>query len=164
MKYIVPLICLLQIAIATPALALQGSECLANSKKLSPAERESFMKTCLAQAREPGNVKAEERKQKSAQCEQNAKNKKLQGSDKARYHDECLNRNDAATLSQSTNKTAPASKSAEKSTVQIGQHKPATVKKHSSNKQSAKKKKSHKKTTRKVEKPTATGAEANQAK
>ncbi len=164
MKYLVPLICLLQIAVATPALALQGSECSAKSAKLSPAERPAFMKSCLAQAQEPNNVKEEERKQKSAQCEQNAKNKKLQGGDKARYHDECMNRNDAAALSQSSNKTASTSKSAEKTTAQNAQHKPATGKKHSSSKYSAKKKKSHKKTAKQAVQPTGSGADASQPK
>ncbi len=101
MKYIAPLICLSLIAIATPALALQGNECLESSKRLNPAERESFMKTCLAKAQDPANVREEERKQKSAQCEQNARNKKLQGNEKTKYHDSCMNKNDAAAVAKS---------------------------------------------------------------
>jgi hypothetical protein len=113
MKYIASLICLLLISIATPVFALQGSECSAKSAKLKPDERDSFMKSCLAQAEEPANVREEERKHKVAVCEQNAKNKKLQGNDKANYHDNCMNKNEAATVASAQPRTtiAPSHKS-----------------------------------------------------
>lgn len=101
MKYVVPLICLSLIAIATPALALQGSECLESSKRLNPAERGNFVKACLAKAQDPSNVQEKERKHKLAVCEQNARNKKLQGNEKAAYHDNCMNKNEAAAVAKS---------------------------------------------------------------
>ena len=114
MKYIASLICMLLIPVSTPVLAMQGSECSAKSAKLIPAERPAFMKSCLAQAQDPNNVKEEERKQKSAQCEQNAKNKKLQGSDKTAYFTTCMNKNDAVAKAsaQPANTAAPSNKTA----------------------------------------------------
>jgi len=121
MKHVASIVCMLLISVSMPVLAMQGSECAAQGAKLSPADRPAFMKSCLAQAQEPSNVKEEERKQKSAQCEQNAKNKKLQGSDKAKYHDECMNRNDAIAMANAQparaaaphpESAAPGSKSA----------------------------------------------------
>lgn len=106
MKHIASLICLLLISIATPVLALQGSDCSAKSAKLKPTERESFMKSCLAQAEAPANVQEEERKHKSVQCEQNAKNKKLQGNDKTKYHESCMNKNEAAAVASAQPKSS----------------------------------------------------------
>ena len=146
MKYIASLICLLLISTATPVLALQGSECSARSAKLNPAERDSFMKSCLAQAEEPANVREEERKHKVAVCEQNAKNKKLQGNDKANYHDNCMNKNEAATVAgaQPRNTIAQSHKSASGNTPKSASRKAATkkpaVKKQKSQKKNAKKK------------------------
>lgn len=143
MKYIASLICLLLISIATPALALQGSDCSTKSAKLNPAERDNFMKSCLAQAEAPANVKEEERKHKIAVCEQNAKNKKLQGNDKANYHDNCMNKNEAAAVasSQPKNTSAPSHKSASSNAPKSAPHK------------AAKKQKSTKKSVKKTTKP-----------
>jgi hypothetical protein len=145
MKYIASLICLLLISIATPALALQGSECSAKSAKLKPAERDSFMKSCLAQAEDPANVREEERKHKIAVCEQNAKNKKLQGNDKANYHENCMNKNEAATVASAQPKSTstPSHKSASSNTPKSAPHK------------AAKKQKSGKKNVKKSTQPSA---------
>lgn len=146
MKYIAPLICLSLITIATPAIALQGSECLESSKKLNPAERESFMKTCLAKAQDPANVREVERKQKSAQCEQNARNKKLQGNEKTKYHDNCMNKNDAAAIAKSQPQPgiAPSHKPVASESQKGTSHRPV-VSKHSSGKLAGKKQQLHKK-------------------
>ena len=146
MKYIAPLICLSLIAIATPALALQGNECLESSKRLNPAERESFMKTCLAKAQDPANVREEERKQKSAQCEQNARNKKLQGNEKAKYHDNCMNKNDAAAVAKSQTQAsiAPSHKPVSSNGQKGASHK-SVDSKRSSGKPAGKKQQLHKK-------------------
>jgi hypothetical protein len=161
MKYIAPLICLSLIAIATPALALQGNECLESSKRLNPAERESFMKTCLAKAQDPANVQKEERKQKSAQCEQNARNKKLQGNEKAKYHDSCMNKNDASAVakSQSQASVAPSHKQVSSDKPKGASHK-SVSNKHSSGKPARKKQKLHKKN----EKPASKQPETSTAK
>lgn len=153
MKYIASLICLLLITIATPAFALQGSDCSTKSAKLNPAERDSFMKSCLAQAEDPANVREEERKHKIAVCEQNAKNKKLQGNDKANYHDDCMNKNQAAAVasSQPRNTIAQSHKSASGSTPKSASRKAATKK------PAVKKQKSQKKNAKKNGNPAAAG-------
>ncbi len=145
MKYIASLTCLLLISISTPALALQGSDCSARSAKLKPAEREDFMKSCLAQAESPANVQEEERKHKSALCEQNAKNKKLQGNDKANYHANCMNKNEAAAVASAQPKStiAQSHKSASSDTHKSAPHK------------TAKKQKEHNKVAKKGTKQSA---------
>lgn len=161
MKYIAPLICLSLIAVATPALALQGNECLESSKRLNPGERESFMKTCLAKAQDPANVQEEARKQKSAQCEQNARNKKLQGNEKAKYHDSCMNKNDAAAVAKSQTQAgvAPSRKPVSSSTPKVTAHQSASNK-HSSGKPARKMQQLHKK----HKQPAAKAPETNTAK
>lgn len=161
MKYIAPLICLSLIAAATPAFALQGNECLESSKRLNPAERESFMKTCLAKAQDPANVQEEERKQKSAQCEQNARNKKLQGNEKTKYHDSCMNKNDAAAVAKSqTQANVASSHKPVTSNAPKGASPKSAGNKHSSGKPAGKKQKLHKKN----EKPAAKQPETSTAK
>ncbi len=148
MKYIASLTCLLLISIATPAFALQGSDCSAKSAKLNPAEREKFMKSCLAQAESPANVQEEERKHKSALCEQNARNKKLQGNDKANYHANCMNKNEAAAIASAQPKStvAQSHKSASSDTHKSAPHKTAKKQKERS--------KIAKKSTKQSAKPT----------
>lgn len=127
MKYIASLTCLLLIAITTPALALQGSECSARSQKLNPSERGDFMKSCLEQAESPANVQEEERKRKVALCEQNAKNKKLQGNDKSNYLASCMNKNEAAALAgaQPRSTATPSHKPASGNSTKSAPHKTA---------------------------------------
>ena len=114
MKLFAALYCFLLIGIANPALALQGSDCSARSAQLKQSERKDFMQSCLAQAKEPSNVREEERKHKNAVCEQNAKNKKLQENDKASYLSNCMNKNEAAAAASihAKNITAPSHKPA----------------------------------------------------
>lgn len=107
----IALTCMLLTSIAMPAFALQGSECSSKAAKLKPAERDDFMKSCLAQAEAPANVQEEERKHKNALCEQNAKNKKLQGNDKAAYQTNCMNKNEAAAAATAQPNNAIASNS-----------------------------------------------------
>jgi hypothetical protein len=110
MKIIASLTCMLLVSIATPALALQGGDCAARSQTLKPSERDAFMKSCLAKAGDPANVQEEERKQKSARCEQNARNKKLQGNEKVQYHTNCMNKNEAAAVANAQIKKTPEPK------------------------------------------------------
>lgn len=154
MKPIAALTCMLLISIATPAFALQGSDCSARSAQLKPAEREGFMKSCLDKADDPANVQEEERKQKNARCEQNAKNKKLQGNDKATYLSSCMNKNEAAVAAtaQPKNVIASGSKSAASSSPKAAPHKEAKKQK------SAKKQKGRKKEAGKDAQPSGNAA------
>ena len=154
MKYLASLTCLLLISIATPAFALQGSDCAARSAKLNPSERDDFMKSCLAKAEDPANVKEEERKHKSAVCEQNAKNKKLQGNDKASYVTNCMNKNEAATVASAQPKStvAPSHKAASSNNGT-----------KSAPQKAAAKQKEHHKNSKKKAKPAAKPAEGNEA-
>lgn len=141
MKYIATLSCLLLSFITTPAFAaIQGNDCAARGEKVKPAEHEAFMKSCLAQAANPSNVKEVEAKQKSALCEQNAKNKKLQGGDKSNYQSNCMNKNEAAVVAsaQPSNDTAPAQKTASSSKPKKEAHK-AVAKENKEHKKAAKK-------------------------
>ena len=107
MKHIAALTCLL---LSANAYALQGNDCASRSEKIIPAERGAFMKSCLAQAESPANVREETRRRKDAQCEQNAKNKKLQGGEKAAYVASCMNKNEAATAANTKPKKVIPSK------------------------------------------------------
>ncbi len=95
MKYIAALTCLLLTSIANPAFAAPGNDCAARSEKVNVTERDAFMKSCLAEAGSPANVKEAKHKHKTARCEQNAKNMKLQGSEKGEYQSDCVNKNEA---------------------------------------------------------------------
>lgn len=95
MKSSVMFVCFLQIFFAVPALAMEASSCAARSAHLRLSERNAYMKSCLAQVSSPANVKEAELRRKRALCEQNAKNFKLQGNDRANYIATCMNRNEA---------------------------------------------------------------------
>ncbi len=142
MKYIAALTCLLLTTIATPAVALQGNDCAARGEKVKPEEREAFMKSCLAQAEAPANVKEVEQKHKSALCEQNAKNKKLQGNDKSNYQSNCMNKNEAVVAANTQPHNviaAPSHKAAASDKPKTAPHKAAANKPQKEHKKSAKK-------------------------
>jgi len=63
----------------------------------------------LAKDSSPENVKAVALKQKTMNCEQNAKNKKLQDSQKLNYISACLNKNEALLAYSSLNNQQYAS-------------------------------------------------------
>ncbi len=102
MKYIAALTCLLLTTIAPTASALQGNDCAAKADQVKSTEREAFMESCLSKVEAPANVQEEERKHKTALCEQNAKNKHLQGNDKANYQTNCMTKNEAAVAAKAT--------------------------------------------------------------
>jgi hypothetical protein len=89
------LTCFLMLFVATPALAMDGKACTSKAAQLKPAERDAFMKSCLAQLSSPANTKELEQQHKQAQCEQNAKNQHAQGNEKAAYVSACMNKNEA---------------------------------------------------------------------
>lgn len=67
-------------------LAFAGNETISDSRLLAAN---------LAKANSPENVKAVASQQKKLYCEQNAKNKKLEGGNKEEYLTACLNKNEA---------------------------------------------------------------------
>ncbi len=89
------LTCFLMLFVSTPVLALDGKACTSKAAQLKPAERDEFMKNCLAQLSSPANTKEMEQQHKQAQCEQNAKNQHVQGNEKAAYVSACMNKNEA---------------------------------------------------------------------
>ena len=164
MKYIAALTCLLLTFFANPAFAVAGNDCAAKSEKVKVTERDEFMKSCLAQVGTPANVKEAKQKHKSARCEQNAKNMKLQGDDKGNYQADCINKNEAVVAANTLPKNAidmgQNSASADK---QIGDSKKRASHKAAVKKSAGKKHKEHKKSARKNEKQTAPAAGAIQA-
>ena len=79
----------------TGIVVLNPSQCESKGAALPPAERSAFMKSCLAEASSPANVKAVALQQKKAYCDKNVKNKALQGSEKESYLTTCMNNDEA---------------------------------------------------------------------
>ncbi len=157
MKYIAALTCLFLTAVANPAFALPDNDCVARSEKVQVTEREAFMKSCLAQAGTPAKVKEAKQQHKSARCEQNAKNMKLQGSEKGSYKEDCINKNEAVVAANTPPKNAIAladtsAAGAKSSGKSDGSHK-AEAKKPGAKKQ-------HKKSAKKSDKHAAPAAGA----
>lgn len=85
----------LTLSILTPLVALGAVNCEPKDAQLSTVQRIAHIKQCLAEAGSPANVKRVAEQQKRMSCEQNAKNKALQGAAKADYVARCLDQNDA---------------------------------------------------------------------
>lgn len=100
---------------AMPALALEASSCAAKGAHLKLSQRSAFMKSCLAQVSSPANVKEAELRHKRALCEQNAKNYKLQGNNRANYTATCINKNEAEAAAKANHNQILASKKAARS-------------------------------------------------
>jgi hypothetical protein len=149
MKHFAVLTCLLLSVVAGHAFAAPGNDCAARSEKVKPSEREAFMKSCLAQVGSPANVKEAKQRHKSARCEQNAKNMKLQGSEKGDYQAECVNKNEAVVAANSVPNTAASHESAPAAQPKSG--KAAVPHKAAAKKSVAKKQQEHKKKARKAE-------------
>ena len=77
------------------SIVLNASHCESKGIHLPSAEQIAHMKSCLAEASSPANVKAVALQQKQAYCDKNGKNKALQGSEKESYLAECMNHNEA---------------------------------------------------------------------
>ena len=111
--------------VSTPAMSMDSKSCQAQSAQMQSAERDAFMKKCLAQLSDPANVKDRQQQSKRARCEQNAKNQNLQGSAQANFVASCMNKNEAAeaakaTPAQAEPKAAPAAKPPKKSSANGG--------------------------------------------
>ena len=77
------------------SVVLKSSHCESKGAKLPPAEQVAFIKSCLAEASSPANVKAVALQEKKAYCDENVKSKALQGSEKESYLTACMNHNEA---------------------------------------------------------------------
>lgn len=92
--------CLALMCSAPVWAAADHANCEARSQQLHGSEKESFLSTCLsqtlAQTSTPERVHALTAQEKRNTCEQNAKNKKIEGAQKANYINDCVNANDAA--------------------------------------------------------------------
>ncbi len=86
---------LLALSVFAPVLAFAAGNCEPKNSQLSTAQRTAYIKQCLADSSSPANVKKIAGLQKKMSCEQNAKNKSLQGAAKANYISSCVNRNEA---------------------------------------------------------------------
>ena len=86
---------LLSLSVLTPALALAAGNCEPKNAQLNTVQRTAYVKQCLAESSKPANVARVAQQQKQASCDQNAKNKALQGAAKDSYVAKCMNQNDA---------------------------------------------------------------------
>jgi hypothetical protein len=102
----------LTLSILTPLVAMGAVNCVPKNAQLSTVQRTAYIRQCLADAGSPANVKRVAEQQKKMSCEQNAKNKALQGTARADYVARCLFQNDArdaAEAALAAKKGAPAS-------------------------------------------------------
>lgn len=96
MKHIIAAIAVsVSTLLATPVFAGNEGRCESKGAHLPPAEYVTHMKSCLAEASSPANVKAAALQQKKAYCDKNVKNKGLKGSEKESYLTACMNHNEA---------------------------------------------------------------------
>lgn len=86
---------ILALVILTPAMAMAAPNCEPANDNLTIAQRTAYVKQCLAESSAPANVQRLALQQKTLSCEQNAKNKALQGNEKTDYVARCINQNDA---------------------------------------------------------------------
>ena len=86
---------ILALSVLTPVVALGAGNCEPKDTQLTTAQRTSYIKQCLAEASSPANVRRVAEQQKKVSCEQNARNKALQGVAKTSYVASCFNKNEA---------------------------------------------------------------------
>jgi hypothetical protein len=99
--------------IASPwAVAKEAANCDTKAGQTKSAG----MQSCIAQMNDPARVREKQQQEKLAGCEQNAKNRNLQGNEKSSFISSCMNENQAAVAAKSspaqrgTQAAAPASK------------------------------------------------------
>lgn len=104
--YKIALACLTVMLISTPAMA-RGSKSSSSScarTNATPAE----VQNCLARMNSPTSVRARHEQEKRDHCEQNAKNRGLQGGARSHYISTCMNENPAAATHTSVIQHRPA--------------------------------------------------------
>ena len=103
---------LLTLSVLTPVVAFGATNCAPKDAQMSVAQRNAYVKQCLAESATPANVARAAEQQKKMSCEQNAKNKELQGTAKADYISKCVYQNDAKEAAEAraaSKKVVPAS-------------------------------------------------------
>ena len=93
MKYLALLTSFAQVALmmfSVPAMAQDGQDCVALSAGLASQERTNFLTGCLGKKSSPLSVAEATAQRRLRYCEQNAKNKSLQGNELANYINTCL--------------------------------------------------------------------------
>lgn len=96
MKYIAALACLLLASFSAPSFAHEPTDtCTAKAEKIAnPAEREAFMKSCVADAGSAENLAKRAQHDKEQHCDTNAKSMKLEGKKKQEYLEHCYKESD----------------------------------------------------------------------
>ncbi len=106
--YKIALACLLALFMNAPAMAKDATDCSTNSSQVKPSE----MHDCLARMNDPARVRERQEQAKRDNCEQNAKNRKLEGNAKATFMSSCMNENPAAAAHASVTQGRAASPAA----------------------------------------------------
>jgi hypothetical protein len=120
--YKIALACLTTLLITAPAVAKEATtNCGANSSQVKPAE----MHDCLARMNDPARVRERQEQARRDSCEQNAKNRKLDGSAKASFMSSCMNENQAAAAHASATQGRPAPSAQPRPTVAASKKKAA---------------------------------------
>ena len=96
MRHIIIAIAISVSTLLAPSVFAGNEEsCESKGAHLPPAEYVAHMKSCLAEASSPANVRAVALQQKKAYCDKNVKNKGLKGDEKEKYLSVCMNHNEA---------------------------------------------------------------------
>ncbi len=113
--YKIALACVMALFVNAPAMAKDATNCGSNSSQVKPSE----MHDCLARMNDPARVRERQEQTKRDHCEQNAKNRKLEGNAKASFMSSCMNENQAAAAHASVTQgraTSPAAQPKQAST------------------------------------------------
>jgi hypothetical protein len=100
--YKIALACFTALFVSTPVMAKGGESC--GGANATPSET----RNCLARMNDPARVRDRHEQEKRDRCEQNAKNRKLQGGAKAAYISSCMSEDEAAAAHASATKHGPA--------------------------------------------------------
>ncbi len=124
--------CLILSLSTTAWAAADSQNCEAKSQQIKGEARNQFLISCLARASSPENVKTVAAQKKRALCEQNSKNMRLEGGKKSGYINDCMNKDEAASVANRINTRAPALVQAKpairNNTVATGSHSTAPKK------------------------------------
>lgn len=102
--YKIALACFTALFLGSTALAKDASNCGPSSSQVKPSE----LHDCLARMNDPARVQEKQQQEKRDRCEQNAKNRKLDGAAKASFISSCMNDNAAAAAHASVTQGRPA--------------------------------------------------------
>lgn len=102
------LTCCAVLLASASAMATDTKGCEAQAARMQSPERSAYIKKCLAELSDPAHVKNVQQQEKSARCEQNAKNQKLQGNERANYVASCMTKNEAVEAAKAAPSTTAA--------------------------------------------------------